>query len=58
MFSVFFMDVFDTKLIYYKVECDGACDMLPQTGCAGDFKIYVWGKVFLEGRVREFSGLW
>ena len=56
--SVVFMYVFDTKVIYYEGECDGAGDMLPQAGRVGDFKISVWGKVFLEGRVCEFSGLW
>ena len=58
MFGVGFLHIFDTDVIYYKGECDGAGDMLLQAGCAGDFKISVWGEVFLEGRVREFSGLW
>ena len=58
MVGVVFMDVFDTEVIYYEGECDGASDMLPQAGRVGDFKISVWGEVFHEGRVREFSGLW
>ena len=58
MVGVIFMGVFDTEVIYYEGECDGAGDMLPQTGRVGDFKISVWGEVFLEGRVREFPGLW
>ena len=58
MVDVVFMDVFDTKVIYYEGECDGAGDMSPQAGRVGDFKISVGGEVFLEGRVREFAGLW
>ena len=51
--GVVFMDVFDTKFIYYKGECNGASDMSPQAGRVGDFKISVGGEVFLEGRVSE-----
>ena len=58
MVGIVFMDVFDTEVIYYKVECDGAGDILSQAGRVGDFKISVWGEVFLEGCVREFFGLW
>ena len=58
MVGIVFMDLFDTKVIYYKGECDGVSDMSPQAGRVGNFKISVWGEVFLEGRVREFSGLW
>ena len=52
------MYVFDTKVIYCEGECNGAGDMSPQAGRVGDFKISVGGKVFLEGHVREFAGLW
>ena len=58
MFGVGFMYLFDAEVIYYKVEYDGACDMSPQAGRVGDFKISVGGEVFLEGRVRKFAGLW
>ena len=58
MVGVVFMDVFDSEVIYYEGECDGVGDMLPQAGRVGDFKISVWGEVFLEGHVREFAGLW
>ena len=56
--GVVFMDVFDSEVIYYEGEFDGAGDMSPQAGRVGNFKISVWGEVFLEGRVSEFSGLW
>ena len=58
MVGVIFMDVFDTEVIYYEGECDGAGDMSPQAGRVGDFKISVWGEVILEGCVWEFAGLW
>ena len=58
MVGVVFMDVFDSKVIYYEGECNGAGDMSPQAGRVGDFEISLCGEVFLEGCVREFSGLW
>ena len=58
MVGVVFMDVFDSKVIYDKGECDGAGNMLPQTGRVGYFEMSVWGKVFLQGCVCEFAGLW
>ena len=58
MVGIVFMYVFDTEVIYYEGECDGAGDMSPQAGRVGDFKISVGGEVFLEVRVRKFSGLW
>ena len=58
MVSVVFMEVFNSKVIYYEGECDGVGDMSPQAGRVGDFKISLWGDVFLEGRFRKFSGLW
>ena len=58
MVGVVFMDVFDSKVIYDKGECDGAGNISPQTGRVGYFEIYVWGEVFLQGCVCEFDGLW
>ena len=58
MVGVGLLYVFDTEVIYYKVEYDGACDMSPQAGRVGDFKISVGAEVFLEGCVCKFSGLW
>ena len=58
MVGVVFMDVFDSKVIYDEGECDGAGDMLPQTGRVGYFEISVWGEVFLEGCVCKLSSLW
>ena len=52
------MDIFDSKVIYDEGECDGAGDMLPQTGRMGYFEIYLWGEVFLQGCVCELAGLW
>ena len=40
MVGVIFMGVFDTEVIYYEGECDGAGDMLPQTGRVGYFYCY------------------
>ena len=56
--GVVFIDVFDSEVIYYEVECDGSGDMSPQAERVGNFEISVWGEVFLEGRVREFACLW
>ena len=39
MVSVVFMDVFDSEVIYEKGECDGAGNMLPQTGRVGYIEI-------------------
>ena len=47
MVSIVFMDVFDSGVIDDEEECDGAGDMLPQTGRVGYFKISVWSKVFI-----------
>ena len=58
MVGVVFMDVFDSKVIYDKGECDEAGDMSPQTGRVGYFEISVWGEVFLQGYVCELVGLW
>ena len=58
MVGVFFMGVFDSKVIYDKGECDGVVNMSPQAGRVGYFEISVWDKVFLQGCVCEFAGLW
>ena len=49
--GVFFMDVFDSGVIYDKGECDGAGNMSPQTGRVSYFEISVWGELFLQGCV-------
>ena len=58
MVGVVFMDLFDSEVIYDKGECNEAGNMSPQAVRVGYFEISVWGEVFLEGSVFEFSGLW
>ena len=59
MVGVVFMDVFDSKVIYNKGECDMAGDMSPQTGCVSYFKISVWLRGIPLGLFFfELAGLW
>ena len=46
--------VFDTEVIYYEGECDGAGDMSPQAGRVCDFKISVGARCSLRAVFASF----
>ena len=45
--------VFDTKIIHYERECDGAGHMLPEAGGMGHFKVPMLDQPLLEKKITE-----
>ena len=43
-----FFDVFNSKIIHYEGELDGAGDMLEESWCVREFKVAVSGESFFK----------